>query len=244
MREEISFNNVSFAYTKGRNVLDDINLKARAGEIAAIVGTSGVGKTTLVNLIPRFYDCLSGSITIDGKDIKEVTIKSLRTQIGVVTQEVILFNDTVANNISYGNANISEEEVTQAAKAANAHSFIINLPNGYDTVVGDRGALLSGGERQRITIARAVLKDPAILILDEATSSLDSESEEMIQEAINNLMKDRTVFVIAHRLSTIKHANKIIVLDKGKIVESGIHEELIKKGKVYKRLYEMQFKNK
>lgn len=241
---EISFDNVSFAYTKGRNVLTDINLKARVGEIIAIVGTSGVGKTTLVNLIPRFYDCLSGSITIDGKDIKEVTIKSLRAQIGIVTQEVILFNDTVANNICYGNANISEEEIIRAAKAANAHSFVMNLSNGYDTVIGDRGVLLSGGERQRITIARAVLKDPAILILDEATSSLDSESEEMIQGAINNLMKDRTVFVIAHRLSTIKHANKIIVLDKDRIVESGIHEELIKRGEVYKRLYEMQFKDR
>ena len=243
LREEINFNSVSFAYTKGRNVLTDITLKARVGEIIAIVGTSGVGKTTLVNLIPRFYDCVSGSITIDGKDIKDVTIKSLRTQTGVVTQEVILFNDTVANNIRYGNTNISEEEVIGSAEAANAHKFVTKLPDGYATIIGDRGVLLSGGERQRIAIARAVLKDPAILILDEATSSLDSESEQMIQEAINNLMKDRTVFVIAHRLSTIKHAHKIIVLDRGEIVESGIHEELIKHSGLYKRLYELQFRS-
>ncbi len=243
LREEISFNRVSFAYTKGRNVLTDVDLKARVGEIIAIVGTSGVGKTSLVNLIPRFYDCLSGSITIDGKDITDVTIKSLRAQTGIVTQEVILFNDTVANNIRYGNINISKEEVIRAAQAANAHEFIMKLPDGYDTIIGERGVLLSGGERQRITIARAVLKDPAILILDEATSSLDSESEEMIQEAINNLMKDRTVFVIAHRLSTIKHAHKIIVLDRGRIVESGVHEELIKSSGAYKRLYELQFRN-
>ncbi len=243
LREEISFNNVSFAYTKGRNVLTDIDLKGKVGEIIAIVGTSGVGKTTLVNLIPRFYDCLSGSITIDGKDIKGVTIKSLRAQTGIVTQEVILFNDTVANNIRYGNMNISKEEVIRAAQTANAHDFITKLPHGYDTIIGERGVLLSGGERQRIAIARAILKDPAILILDEATSSLDSESEVMIQEAINNLMKDRTVFVIAHRLSTIKHAHKIIVLDRGRIVESGVHDELIKSSGVYKRLYELQFRN-
>lgn len=243
LKHEVSFNNVSFSYDGKKKVLEDINLKAGVGEIIAIVGTSGVGKTTLVNLIPRFYDCTSGSITIDGKDIRDVTIKSLRTQIGIVTQEVILFNDTVMNNIRYGNVNISEEQVFAASRAANAHSFVMNLSHGYDTTVGDRGVLLSGGERQRIAIARAILKDPAILILDEATSSLDSESEMLVQEAINNLMKDRTVFVIAHRLSTIKHAAKILVLDGGRIVESGVHEELVKREGVYKRLYDLQFRD-
>lgn len=244
LKEEISYNNVSFAYTKEKKILNDINLKAGLGEIIAIVGTSGVGKTSLVNLIPRFYDCLTGSITIDGKDIRQATIKSLRAQIGIVTQEVILFNDTIANNICYGNMNISKEKIVEAARAANAHNFTTQLPHGYATIIGDRGVLLSGGERQRIAIARAVLKDPAILILDEATSSLDSESEVMIQDAINNLMKERTVFVIAHRLSTIKHADKIIVLDKGRIVESGVHEELMKQKTVYRRLYDLQFKDK
>ena len=244
LEREIRFNNVSFSYSGGKRLLADINLSAGVGEIIAIVGTSGVGKTTLVNLIPRFYDCLSGSITFDGKDIKDVTIKSLRRQIGIVTQEVILFNDTVLNNIRYGNSDISEEEVIKSARAANAHGFIEDLPRGYETVIGDRGELLSGGERQRIAIARAILKNPAVLILDEATSSLDSESEMLVQEAVNNLMKDRTVFVIAHRLSTIKHAHQIIVLDKGRIVESGIHEELIKREGVYKRLYDLQFRSR
>ncbi len=243
LKHEVSFDNVSFSYDGKKEVLEDINLKAGIGEIIAVVGTSGVGKTTLVNLIPRFYDCTSGSITIDGKDIRDVTIKSLRAQIGIVTQEVILFNDTIMNNICYGNTNISEEQIFAASRAANAHSFVMNFSHGYDTTVGDRGVLLSGGERQRIAIARAILKDPAILILDEATSSLDSESEMLVQEAINNLMKDRTVFVIAHRLSTIKHAAKILVLDGGRIVESGIHEELVKREGVYKRLYDLQFKD-
>lgn len=243
LKHEISFNNVSFSYLGGKGVLTDIGLRARAGEIVAIVGTSGVGKTSLVNLIPRFYDCVSGSITIDGKDIRDVTIKSLRGQIGIVTQEVILFNDTVLNNIRYGNMDISEEQVIDASRTANAHGFVMNLSHGYDTVIGDRGMLLSGGERQRIAIARAILKDPAILVLDEATSSLDSESEMLVQEAVNNLMKDRTVFVIAHRLSTIKHAHTIIVLDGGRVVQSGAHGELIKRKGVYKRLYELQFRD-
>ena len=244
LEREIRFNNVSFSYSDGKRLLADINLSAGVGEIIAIVGTSGVGKTTLVNLLPRFYDCLSGSITFDGKDIRDVTIKSLRKQIGIVTQEVILFNDTILNNIRYGNSGISEEEVIKSARAANAHGFIEKLPGGYETVIGDRGELVSGGERQRIAIARAILKNPAVLILDEATSSLDSESEMLVQEAVNNLMKDRTVFVIAHRLSTIKHAHRIIVLDKGRIVESGIHEELMKREGIYKRLYELQFRDR
>ena len=244
LKKEICFNNVCFSYSGGQKVLRDINMRAGVGEVISIVGTSGVGKTTLVNLIPRFYDCVSGSITIDGKDIKRAVISSLRGQIGIVTQEVILFNDTILNNIRYGNTDISKDEVIKSTRAANAEGFIMKLPQGYDTIIGDRGMLLSGGERQRISIARAILKDSAILILDEATSALDSESEMLVQEAIGHLMKDRTVFVIAHRLSTIKHADKIIVLDKGRIAESGIHEELIEKEGVYKRLYELQFRGK
>ncbi len=244
LKNEISFNSVSFSYSGRKKVLSDITLKARVGKIISIVGTSGVGKTTLVNLIPRFYDCVSGSITIDGKDIRDATLKSLRGQIGIVTQEVILFNDTILNNIRYGNTKISKDEVIKSAQAANADGFITKLPQGYDTIIGDRGMLLSGGERQRISIARAILKDPAILILDEATSALDSESEMLVQEAIGHLMKDRTVFVIAHRLSTIKNADKIIVLEKGRIVGSGMHKELIEKEGVYKRLYELQFRDK
>lgn len=243
MKQEISFNNVSFSYSSRKKILAGVSLKARVGETVAIVGTSGVGKTSLVNLIPRFYDCILGSITIDGKDIRDVTLKSLRGQIGIVTQEVILFNDTVLNNIRYGNTDISEEKAINAARAANAHDFVMALPGGYDTIIGDRGMLLSGGERQRIAIARAILKDPAVLILDEATSSLDSESEMLVQEAVNNLMKDRTVFVIAHRLSTIKHAHRIIVLDRGRIVESGVHGQLVRRKGVYKRLYELQFRS-
>jgi subfamily B ATP-binding cassette protein MsbA len=206
----------------------------------AIVGPSGTGKTTLVDLIPRFYDPVRGRILIDGQDIKEMTLKSLRQQIGIVTQETILFNDTIKANISYGNLNASRKDVEYAASQAHAHDFIKHLPLGYDTVIGDRGMKLSGGERQRIAIARALLKNPPILILDEATSQLDSESERLVQDALDKLIQGRTVFVIAHRLSTIRGAHRIIVLDKGMIVEEGPHSELINREGLYKRLYHMQ----
>lgn len=239
-KDRIVFRGIGFAY-ESETVLKDINLEAKKGEAVAIVGPSGCGKSTLVNLIPRFYDPARGEVLIDGHNIKDVTLKSLRKQIGIVTQETILFHDTARANISYGNTGASDEEIIKAAKIANAHDFISKLPQGYDTVVGERGHLLSGGERQRLAIARAVLKDEPILILDEATSQLDMESELLVQEAIEKLMKGRTVFVIAHRLSTIKFATKIVVLDKGRIVETGTHDELLRKNGLYKRLYDLQF---
>jgi subfamily B ATP-binding cassette protein MsbA len=241
IRQEVKFDCVTFAYNSKDPILKDINLIVPRGEILAIVGASGVGKSSLVNLIPRFYDPTEGRIEIDGRDIRTVTLKSLRGQIGIVTQEVILFNDTVAGNIAYGNKDTTRERIITAAKIANAHEFVLNLPHGYDTVIGERGYMLSGGERQRISIARAILKDPPIMILDEATSALDTESERLVQEAINRLMVDRTVFVIAHRLSTIRNADRIIVLDDKQIVQMGKHEELVTVPGAYKRLYEMQF---
>jgi subfamily B ATP-binding cassette protein MsbA len=210
--------------------------------MVAIVGASGAGKTTLVNLLPRFYDVSKGSIYIDGKDIHSLTLKSLRAQIGIVTQESILFNDTVKNNISYGNPGIKIELLVKAAKAAYAHEFIQQMSLGYDTIIGEQGLKLSGGQRQRIAIARAILKNPPLLILDEATSSLDSEAEIIVQNALANLMKDRTTVVIAHRLSTARKADKIIVIDQGKIVGMGKHDELYSQNEVYTRLYDLQFK--
>jgi subfamily B ATP-binding cassette protein MsbA len=242
IREDIEFRNVSFTYPGVRyDVLKDINLSIRRGEITAIVGKSGVGKTTLVDLLPRFHDPSKGAIFIDGIDISMATLKSLRNQIGVVSQDVILFNDTVKNNIAFGRSDAKDDEIMSAAEAAYAHEFISGLPQGYETIIGERGVRLSGGQRQRLSIARAILKNPPVLILDEATSSLDTESEIMVQKALENLMENRTTFVIAHRLSTIRRATRIIVLDKGRIVESGTHEELIRAGGIYKRLYELQF---
>jgi subfamily B ATP-binding cassette protein MsbA len=241
IRDKVIFEKVWFRY-EDQNVLKDINLEVGVGEVVAFVGPSGVGKTTLVNLIPRFYDPTSGCVKIDGQDIREVSFKSLREQIGIVTQETILFNDTVRTNIAYGKPEAKDDEIERSARIANAHQFIMNMPKGYETIIGDRGFRLSGGEKQRLAIARAVLKNPPILILDEATSQLDTESERLVQEAIDRLMKGRTVFVIAHRLSTIRGATKIVLLDKGEVIEVGNHEELIKRGGLYKRLYQMQFK--
>jgi len=245
--KEIVFQNVSFKYDESENLINNvtlknINLSVKKGEILAIVGPSGAGKSTLVDLIPRFYDPNEGEILLDGINLKKIELKSLRGLIGIVTQETILFNDTIKNNIAYGLSDISIDKVIEAAKAANAHNFIMQTPDGYDTVVGERGLKLSGGERQRISIARALLKNPPIMIFDEATSALDSESEILVQEAIERLMFKRTSFVIAHRLSTIRNASRIIVLEKGQIVQIGTHEELILQDGLYKKLYEMQFK--
>ncbi len=240
LKEGIEFRGVSFAYEKDW-VLKGIDLYVRRGEVLAIVGASGVGKTTFVNLIPRFYDVTEGRILIDGIDIRELDLTSLRSLISIVSQTTILFNDTVRNNIAYGDVTKGEDEIIEAAKAANAHDFIMSLPNGYDTIIGEQGVRLSGGQRQRLSIARALLKDAPILILDEATSSLDSESEREVQKALNRLMEGRTVFVIAHRLSTVRGADRIITLKDGRIVEMGTHEELLSKGGEYARLYNLQF---
>jgi subfamily B ATP-binding cassette protein MsbA len=239
----IEFTDVRFQYDEDAEVLKGINLKVRVGEILAVVGSSGGGKSTLVNLIPRFYDVNSGSLAIDGTDIRDVTFKSLRNQIGVVTQQTILFNDTVRNNITYGSLDASEEQIRDAARAAHALSFIQHLPEGFDTVIGESGARLSGGERQRLSIARAILKNAPILILDEATSSLDTESEHEVQQAIENLVQSRTTFVIAHRLSTIRNADRIIVIQDGAIVEEGTHDTLLPLGGVYTMLHDMQFQD-
>ena len=240
----VEFKNVSFAYSKGEQVLQDVSFKAEPGEVVAIVGPSGAGKSTIANLLPRFYDTTAGSISIDGNNISEVTLASLREQVGIVPQETVLFNGTLYDNILYGRLEATREEVEAAAKAANAHNFIMEFPNGYETMLGDRGLNLSGGQRQRIAIARAILKNPRVLILDEATSALDTESERIVQEALDRLMVGRTSFVIAHRLSTIKNANKILVLQRGRIVEVGTHDELMANHKLYSHLYNIQYREK
>lgn len=240
-KESIEFRDVSFAYEPGTPVLKHIDFSVKQGEILALVGPSGGGKSTLVDLIPRFYDPIEGQILIDQIGLCDLKLASLRQLMGIVTQETILFNDTVFNNIAYGCQDIDREQVINAAKAANAHRFIEELPEKYGTIIGERGIFLSGGQRQRLAIARALLKNPPILIFDEATSALDSESEQLVQDAISRLMEDRTTFVIAHRLSTIQHADRILVIDQGCIVEDGTHAELMKKAGLYKKLYDMQF---
>jgi subfamily B ATP-binding cassette protein MsbA len=238
-KDSVVFENVNFNYGH-TPILKDINLEIKRGQVLAIVGPSGAGKTTLLDLIPRFYDPVKGRVLIDGIDVKKISFKSLRSNIGIVTQETILFNESIRANIAYGMPQATQQQIEEAAKKAHIHDVILHLKSGYDTFIGDRGVRLSGGERQRLAIARALLKDAPILILDEATSQLDSESERLVQEAINLLIKGRTVFVIAHRLSTIRNANRIVAMDAGKIVEEGTHEELLAKSGLYKRLYQNQ----
>jgi subfamily B ATP-binding cassette protein MsbA len=242
VRGEVELAHVSFTYERGKGAaLQDISLHVAAGQSIAIVGRSGSGKSTLVNLLPRFYDVTSGSVRIDGRDVREYDLRSLREQISVVSQDVVLFNDTIRNNIAFGR-NVSDEELTRAAEAAHALEFIAEQRDGFNTVVGDRGVLLSGGQRQRISIARALLKDAPILILDEATSALDTEAERHIQAALAQLVRNRTTFIIAHRLSTVEQADRIIVLDAGVMVESGTHAELLRQNGIYSQLHRMQFK--
>jgi subfamily B ATP-binding cassette protein MsbA len=241
-RGEIEFDNVGFRYADGGGqILRHVSFKARPGQVIAIVGKSGQGKTTLLNLLPRFYDPTEGAIRIDGHDIRELGLRNLREQIGLVTQEIVLFNDTVRANIAYGLSDVDEARVEGAARAAFAHDFILNLPRRYDTVIGERGSRLSGGQRQRIAIARAILKDPPILILDEATSALDAESERLVQQALANLMRGRTTLVIAHRISTVRHADVILVIEGGEIREMGDHDLLLRRRGLYSRLHELQF---
>jgi subfamily B ATP-binding cassette protein MsbA len=238
----VEFKNVSFTYSTGEEVLNGINISAEPGRVVAVVGPSGAGKSTIAKLIPRFYDVTVGRVLVDGHDVRDLTLDSLRKHMGIVPQETMLFHGSVRENIAYGKLNASLAEIQQAARDANAHDFILRLENGYDTVVGERGVKLSGGQRQRISIARALLKDPRILILDEATSNLDTESEKLVQAALDRLMQGRTTFIIAHRLSTIRNADEIIVIHGGKIVDRGTHDELFTRPGVYRELYEIEGK--
>jgi subfamily B ATP-binding cassette protein MsbA len=237
----LQFDGVGFAYDLTRPVLRDVDVSVRPGQVVALVGPSGAGKSTFVDLIPRFYEVTSGRILMDGVDVRELSLDSLRQLVGMVTQEVILFNDTVRANIAYGAPDIDEERIVAAARAANAHDFILQLPDGYDTTIGERGVMLSGGERQRLSIARAILRDPRILIFDEATSSLDSRNEQLIQEAIERLVRGRTTLVVAHRLSTVQRADVILVFESGRIVERGTHNDLVAAAGPYAKLHQLQF---
>ncbi|MFL2995154.1 MAG: ABC transporter ATP-binding protein [Candidatus Neomarinimicrobiota bacterium] len=243
VKDEITFNNVGFNYDGTDHILKDISFIMKKGTVTALVGASGAGKSTIADLIPRFYDVINGKIEIDGNDIRDLDINSLRKMMGIVSQETILFNDTIGSNIKYGLQSVTDDQLQRAAKNANAYDFISEQPNGFETVIGEKGVRLSGGQRQRIAIARAILKNPSILILDEATSSLDTESEYKVQKAIDNLMADRTVLVIAHRLSTVESADKIVVMEDGEIADFGSHQDLLKKDGVYTRLYKKQFKS-
>lgn len=243
VKDEITFNNVGFNYDGTDRILKDISFTMKKGTVTALVGASGAGKSTIADLIPRFYDVINGKIEIDGNDIRDLDINSLRKMMGIVSQETILFNDTIGSNIKYGLQSVTDDQLQKAAKNANAYDFISEQPNGFETVIGEKGVRLSGGQRQRIAIARAILKNPSILILDEATSSLDTESEYKVQKAIDNLMADRTVLVIAHRLSTVESADKIVVMKDGEIADFGSHQDLLKKDGVYTRLYKKQFKS-
>jgi ATP-binding cassette subfamily B protein len=238
----VTFENVSFAYDGVNMVLKNINLDVSPGETVAILGGTGSGKTTLINLIPRFYDVTEGRILIDGIDIRDVTVESLRRQIGIVTQETFLFSASLRDNIAYGNPEATDHEIMEAAKAAHIHDFIMSLPDGYDTIIGERGVGLSGGQKQRVAIARALLMDARILLLDESTSSVDVETEMQIQQAFSRLLKDRTAFIIAQRLSTVRDADRVIVLDNGRIAEEGTHEELLQLGGIYTAIYNLQFR--
>jgi subfamily B ATP-binding cassette protein MsbA len=242
VNEQITFKNVGFNYEGTENILEDISFSMKKGTVTAVVGASGAGKSTIADLIPRFYDAVTGKIEIDGVDIRDLDIKALRKVMGIVSQETILFNDTIGANIKYGLQTVNDQQLKNAAKNANALDFILEQPNGFETMIGEKGVRLSGGQRQRIAIARAILKNPSILILDEATSSLDTESEYLVQKAIDNLMADRTVLVIAHRLTTVENADTIVVMKDGQIVDVGAHNDLLKKDGVYTRLYKKQFK--
>jgi ABC-type multidrug transport system fused ATPase/permease subunit len=244
VKGEVIFHNVRFSYKPGLEILHKIDFETRAGEVVALVGPTGAGKTTIVSLIPRFYDIEGGAVLIDGVDIRKYRLKSLRESIGIVMQEPFLFNGSIVENIAYGRLSATMDEIVEAAKLANAHNFISALPDSYTHQIGERGVRLSVGEKQRIAIARAILKNPPILILDEATSSVDNETEALIQEAIARLLHNRTSFVIAHRLSTVMHANKILVVNQGTIAETGTHDELLTKGGIYANLYEIQWRNR
>jgi ATP-binding cassette, subfamily B, bacterial MsbA len=244
LEREITFHDVRFEYRPGEPVLEDISFRVPRGSVVALVGPSGAGKTTLLDLLARFYEVTGGQISMDGEDIREFSLRSLRSTMGIVSQETVLFHDTVRSNIAYGKPNAGKEDIEAAARTAYAHEFIVRMPKGYDTVVGERGTELSGGQRQRLAIARAILRNPPILVLDEATSSLDTESERVVQRAIERLLEGRTVFVIAHRLSTVQRADQILVMDAGRIVERGTHQRLLEAGGLYRRLYEMQFSDR